>query len=240
MFIIWHYCGDASVASEQVIWNLPSARVIPCRPFVKSEIDYVDLNPIKADKGRRLRVSKVYLAIFMCLCTKGVNLEIVRDRILPHFWAPYNNSPAVVACHKRFRVTIPLHFRDPISHLCRFCEKHLLNGVQCQTREHADGTSRHQLLTSAAVKTAKLHLKPDTGSQVLTYKEFTTFASQVEGAMNSRLRWSTCLDTGSVPAGWQWRRRARSTLHTYGWAQLYTISFGKGGPENISRTPPTI
>ncbi|XP_062541598.1 uncharacterized protein LOC134209621 [Armigeres subalbatus] len=68
-------CKPTSV--QQFMGDLPAARVTVSRPFSDAGVDYfgpVYLRPIP----RRATV-KAYVAVFVCLCTKAVHLELVSD-----------------------------------------------------------------------------------------------------------------------------------------------------------------
>ena len=65
--------------STQLMGNLPAERVTRERPFSRIRLDYAGPFQIKASKGRGIRSSKSYLAIFVCLAIKAVHLEVVGD-----------------------------------------------------------------------------------------------------------------------------------------------------------------
>lgn len=61
---------------QPIMGDLPTARVTPSRPCTNYGVDYA--GPYAIKEGRRSRVtSKAYLAVFICLATKAVHLELV-------------------------------------------------------------------------------------------------------------------------------------------------------------------
>ena len=81
-------CAKSHARSfTQLMDNLPSERVTRARPFARTGLDYAGTFHIKFSKGRGTRTSKGYLAIFVCLATKAVHMEIVGDLTTVSFLA---------------------------------------------------------------------------------------------------------------------------------------------------------
>ncbi|GFX34142.1 hypothetical protein TNCV_2071791 [Trichonephila clavipes] len=59
--------------------NLPKHRVTLERPFFSCVIDYAGPVLIKCNKGRGTKSTKGYIALFVCIATKAVHIEAVRD-----------------------------------------------------------------------------------------------------------------------------------------------------------------
>jgi hypothetical protein len=59
--------------------NLPSKRVQPARPFINCGVDYAGPIVIKQSKGRGKNSVKAYVALFICLATKAIHLQLVTD-----------------------------------------------------------------------------------------------------------------------------------------------------------------
>ncbi|GFX33376.1 integrase catalytic domain-containing protein [Trichonephila clavipes] len=72
-------------AVDQLMGNLPSERLksspnhTPSAPFLNSGVDFCGPFQIKFKNQRKGIVSKVYVAIFVCLATKAIHLEAVTD-----------------------------------------------------------------------------------------------------------------------------------------------------------------
>ena len=72
---------------------LPAVRVTPDVPFKNSGVDYAGPVSILFSKGRGAKSSKGYFAIFICMITRAVHIEIVTDL----------TSTAFLAAFARFR-----------------------------------------------------------------------------------------------------------------------------------------
>lgn len=59
--------------------DLPVSRVQACRAFTAVGIDYADPLVMKETKLRKSREYKVYIALFVCMSTKAIHLEVVLD-----------------------------------------------------------------------------------------------------------------------------------------------------------------
>lgn len=64
-------------------------RVTPSRLFLHAGIDYAGPISIKTWRGRSAKVYKGYLAIFVCLSTSAVHIELVTDYTTEAFIAAY-------------------------------------------------------------------------------------------------------------------------------------------------------
>ena len=69
--------------------DLPAERVHNYnRPFIVIGIDYVGLFQVRESRRRRrIHISKGYIAIFICISTKAVHLEMVTDLSIETFMA---------------------------------------------------------------------------------------------------------------------------------------------------------
>ena len=64
---------------QQLMAPLPAARVTPSRPFNRTGVDYAGPYHVLRSKGRGTASSKGYVAVFVCLATKAIHLELVGD-----------------------------------------------------------------------------------------------------------------------------------------------------------------
>jgi hypothetical protein len=60
-----------AAASQQLMGQLPLARVTVARPFLNSGIDYVGQFEIKSGNTRCKTTTKCYIALFICMATKA-------------------------------------------------------------------------------------------------------------------------------------------------------------------------
>ena len=59
--------------------DLPEARVKMTSPFQKVAIDYTGCYPYKTGITNNARIGKCYIAVFKCMCTGAIHLEVVSD-----------------------------------------------------------------------------------------------------------------------------------------------------------------
>jgi hypothetical protein len=81
-----------AAASQQLMGQLPSARVTVSRPFLNAGIDYVGPFEIKSGNTRSKTTTKCYIALFICMATKAIHLELLSNL----------TSEAFIAALKRF------------------------------------------------------------------------------------------------------------------------------------------
>ena len=79
-------------ASQRLMGQLPLTRVTVTRPFLNVGIDYVGPFEIKRGNTRSKTTIKFYVALFICMAIKAINLELV-SKI---------TSEAFIAALKRF------------------------------------------------------------------------------------------------------------------------------------------
>lgn len=88
---IIHQCVSChcfrSIQSQQLMVDLPSSRVTMSPPFTRCGIDYAGPFITRLPAGRTRITYKSYLALFVCLTTKAVHLELVSDLTTPIFIA---------------------------------------------------------------------------------------------------------------------------------------------------------
>ncbi|KAL6418836.1 hypothetical protein ACFW04_011730 [Cataglyphis niger] len=73
-------CARWRVATQrQIMGDLPRLRVTPARPFLRIGVDYAGPIQLRTTKSRGHRSYKVFVAVFVCLSTKVVHLEVVFD-----------------------------------------------------------------------------------------------------------------------------------------------------------------
>lgn len=183
--------------TQQLMGQLPSARVQPSRPFLNTGTDFAGPFHVKQGLVRSKTTIKCYIAIFVCLATKAIHLELVTGL----------TSDAFIAALRRFtaRRGKCLHlFSDNGTNFVGANNelkelRDLFHSEQHQNKM-ADYASGEQLqwhfippraphfggLWEASVKSMKYHLKRVAGNAVLTMEEFTTLLTQIEACLNSR------------------------------------------------------
>lgn len=185
-----------SSTQHQIMGDLPEARINPTRPFHHTGVDFTGYVDIKLNKGRGVKTTKGYIALFICMVTKAIHLELVSDlstsaflaalkrmssrRGKPHHMYSDNGTNFVGADRVLREGLSDLHqvFNDEF-----FTE---INEMEIQWHRICAAWPSAGGLWERAVRSLKHHLRRVVGEQKLTYEEFTTLLAQLEGCLNSR------------------------------------------------------
>lgn len=183
--------------NSQLMADLPRPRVTPSRPFTHTGVDFTGHVEVKANKGRGIKTLKAYIAVFICLCTKAIHLELVSDlstaaflnalkrmcarRGTPRHIYSDNGTNFVGAAktlEKQRQEALRQYINDEV----------LTNITEWGIEWHFNAPSWPTAggLWEAAVKSTKHHLKRVLGEQKLTFEEFSTLLNQIEACLNSR------------------------------------------------------
>ncbi|XP_072392388.1 uncharacterized protein [Diabrotica undecimpunctata] len=73
--IIW--CRVTPKLETYLMGNLPSSRLVPFRPFYNCGLDYAGPFLLKDRHTGNYKTIKGYIALFICLATKAIHLEVV-------------------------------------------------------------------------------------------------------------------------------------------------------------------
>ncbi|XP_011860721.1 PREDICTED: uncharacterized protein LOC105557926 [Vollenhovia emeryi] len=167
--------------AQQLMGQLPKARVTPSR-FLQHGVDYCGPFFVRDRVRRNSKRYKAYVAIFVCMATKAVHIELVEDMTTESFIAAFkrfisrrglvsnmysNNGKNFVGADREFRSFLKSDEYKSFS----FIPPRAL---------HFGG------LWESAVRSMKQHLKRTVGDASLTVAEMTTVLAQVEAILNSR------------------------------------------------------
>lgn len=186
----------AAATKNQLMGQLPPARVTPSRPFLKSGVDFAGPINIRVSKGRGNKSYKGYISLFICMATKAIHLEVISDL----------TSQSFIAGFKRFvarRGHVDHIWSDNGTNFVGAAKelRHLVaaedSSVATEIRAWlgTKGVTWHFIpphapnfggLWEAGVKSAKFHLKRVVNNSTLTFEEMTTVLSQIEACLNSR------------------------------------------------------
>lgn len=178
---------------SQLMGDLPSARVNPCRAFEKVGIDFAGPISTKCQHTRRSTLFKSYICLFICMSTKAVHLEVVSSL----------SSAAFLAALRRFvaRRGYPSHvFSDNGSNFVGASAYlksvfKLLHDSSIQNYSSQRNICWQFIppyapnfggIWEASVKLTKRHLVKTCKAAVLTFEELTTILCQIESIINSR------------------------------------------------------
>ncbi|GFX65809.1 pro-Pol polyprotein [Trichonephila clavipes] len=183
------------ITMNQIMANLPRDGVTPNYPFNVTGVDFAGPFFIKFKNQRKGALNKIYVVVYVCFCTKAINLGFVTDL----------TSQAFIASLKRFLIGEESVQKSPPTTL-----KHLLAQMpklkklfkmiklpdhtlaEFLTNESIEWnfipprSPNHGGLWEAGVKAFKFHLKRVVGNAHLTLEEFITILCEIEAVLNSR------------------------------------------------------
>lgn len=180
-----------------IMGNLPAVRVTPAPPFHSTSVDYAGPFTVRDRKGRGYKTSKCYIAMFVCLVTKAVHIELVSSLHTSAFLSAFNRFIARRGKPKQMlsdngstfhgannELTELYNFitnNDNLNVLTDSCSK---EGI---VWKFLPPYSAHMAgLHESSIKSCKTHLKKVLSNALLTYEEFATILAQIEGILNSR------------------------------------------------------
>ncbi|XP_062551107.1 uncharacterized protein LOC134216156 [Armigeres subalbatus] len=182
-------------AIQQFMGELPSSRVTVSRPFSQTGVDF--FGPVYIRQVPRRPAVKAYVALFICMSTKAVHLELVTDLSTERFLQALrrfvsrrgkcsdiysDNGTNFVGARNKLQDFMKL-LKDP-THREIVSRECTVQGIQWHfnppSAPHFGG------LWEAAVRSAKKHLLKVVGENPVSPEDFTTFLVQVEGCLNSR------------------------------------------------------
>nr|CAI5825550.1 unnamed protein product [Callosobruchus analis] len=189
--------------------SLPEYRVNENLPFINVGVDYGGPFLVKTRTRSRTTPTKIYIALFICMTTKAVHLEPVTEL----------STDAFLSTLKRFiaRRGKPINiysdngknFVGAKNELNRMYEMIESNHEVISNELSKDRINWHFIpprspafggIWEAGIKSSKFHLKRVIGLRVVTFENFLTILTQIEGIMNSRPLSPLSLDPGDLSA----------------------------------------
>nr|XP_015925097.1 uncharacterized protein LOC107452968 [Parasteatoda tepidariorum] len=177
----------------QKMGDLPSVRCKPTFPFLNSGTDFAGPFFIKNKNQRKGPFQKIFIAIFVCLVTKAIHIEIVSNLTSGSFIATLkrfiackgkcsilysDNAKTYLGANRELKRLYNL-VSKPDETLSKFLISERINWKFIPPRSPNFGG-----IWESGIKSFKFHLKRTIGT--LTYEEFLTIINQIEGILNSR------------------------------------------------------
>ncbi|XP_057318280.1 uncharacterized protein LOC130663179 [Microplitis mediator] len=176
---------------------LPAQRKTSSRPFLRVGVDYCGPFYIKEKRHRNRGLIKVYVAVYICMCTKAVHLELVSDLTTEAFIASLKRLFArrgkSVGIHSdvannfvgaKNELTELYNMFNSEAHwnaIFNFCNEEKISWHFIPPRSpHFRG------IWEAAVKSFKHHLVRTVGDVLLTFQQLETYIIEIEAILNSR------------------------------------------------------
>lgn len=175
--------------------SLPRGRVTPARPFLRTGLDYAGPILVRTAKGRGHKAHKAFIAIFVCLCTRAVHIDVVSDYTTEAFLAAFRRFVSRRGLCEEIFSDCGTNFIGADRALRDFFRASSADGRRIADYAATEGVRWHFNppaaphfggLWEAAVKSTKRHLRRVIGESTLTYEEMATFLAQIEACLNSR------------------------------------------------------
>lgn len=140
------------------------------------------------------RSFKAYIAVFVCLATRAIHLELVGDYTAAGFLAAFKRFSARRGLPSALFSDNSTNFCGVERDLAHFFRL-LLRDPDLEAHLANDGVSWYfippsaphfERMWEAGVKSVKHHLERVIGTHLLTSEEFTTLLTQIEACLNSR------------------------------------------------------
>lgn len=149
---------------------------------------------MRTTKGRGHRAVKGFMAIFVCLCTRTVHLEVASDYTTEAFLAAFRRFVSRRGLCAAIYSDRGTNFVGADAQLRRFLrditrERHIVDTLANEGIEwkfNPPAAPHFGGIWEAAVKSTKHHFRRVLGETTLTFEELTTFLTQVEACLNSR------------------------------------------------------
>ncbi|XP_071042700.1 uncharacterized protein [Parasteatoda tepidariorum] len=183
------------LVTNQLMGTLPRERVNPNYPFLHSGVDYCGPFQIKYKRQRKGNFQRIYVTIFVCLASKAIHLEVVSDLTTDAFLATLKRfvarrgKCATISQDNAKNFVGASRELPRLQNLTRFPDEKLASYLASEGivwNFIPPRAPNFGGLWEAGVKSFKFYLKGATGNLKLTFEEFLTITTQVEGILNSR------------------------------------------------------
>lgn len=178
--------------STQLMASLPINRTTPSRPFSAVGIDYAGPVTTRFNLGRAPKLTKAWIAVFVCLATRAIHLELVSSASTAHFLAALKRMIArrgmiseIVSDNGTNFVGANNFLQDLTKRQEEF-QNIAERKFQIKWKFVSPAALHHGGIYEAAVKSVKHHLTRIIGETTLTFEEYQTILTQVESYVNSR------------------------------------------------------
>ncbi|GBN08205.1 hypothetical protein AVEN_220873-1 [Araneus ventricosus] len=175
--------------------NLPTERVKPTYAYNVTGIDFCGPFYIKFKNQRKGVFNKIYVAVYVCLCSKDIHLDFETDLTGEAFIASLkrffgrtgicakimtDNAKTFISANIEIK-KLPKLVYSPDETLCNY-----LTAQGIEWKFIPPKSPNFGGIWEAGVKSFKFHLKRVFGKQILSLEEFVIIIAEIEDVLNSR------------------------------------------------------
>ncbi len=182
---------------QQRMGMLPSYRTTPAPPFDNTGVDFAGPFVIRQGYTRKPTLIKTYAAVFVCMCTKAVHLELCTSLSTDDFLATLQRFVARRGCPSHIYSDNGTNFlgaREEIRELQKLTESvstrqavfNFANSNAIEWHNIHPRAPHFGGLWEAAVKSMKTLLRKNLKPHALQYEELYTLLTDIEAILNSR------------------------------------------------------
>ena len=177
---------------QQLMGNLPAARVTMTQPFNATAVDYAGFFNIKSGTTRNAPITKCYIAMFKCMCTGAIHLEVAANLSTDAFLAVFDRFIARRGRCSQLYSDNGTCFEGADNQL-----KEIIEAMDDKMRNHCLSLNIDWKFTTpraphaggiyeSGIKMVKRHLVHVINKKTFTFEEFTTVCCKIEAIVNSR------------------------------------------------------
>lgn len=180
---------------HQLMADLPPSRVTLSRPFLKTGVDLAGPIAIRQSRIRKSLETKAYIALFICMASKAVHLELLSSLTSDNFLLAFKRFFSRRGLPVQMFSDNATNFHGAKNHLDSVYDLinnsgnkiyDLLTINKIDWRFITPTAPHHGGLWESNIKTMKSHFKRVMGTVVLSYEETATVLYQIESVLNSR------------------------------------------------------
>ncbi|XP_074030316.1 uncharacterized protein [Leptinotarsa decemlineata] len=182
----------------QQMENLPERRLQKTTLFSTTEVHYGGPMNIKESHRRgKVQKSKCYIAVFICIVTKAIHIELVSNLSTEAFLAAFRHFIVRRGACRHLYSDNATNFQGANNEL-RELYQFLLNQANIEVIANALSNQQRTWhfipprnphfggLWESSIKSVKNHIKKVIGGTLLRFEEYATILSQIELCINSR------------------------------------------------------
>ncbi|XP_055308905.1 uncharacterized protein LOC129572830, partial [Sitodiplosis mosellana] len=193
----------------QKMGEIPAYRLEETVPFTFTGVDYAGYFDIKSSQRKNAPYVKGYVAVFVCLTTRAIHLEIVSDLSTETFMKAFKRFIGRRGIPKRMFSDNATNFIGAVREIQEMLDLALsqvdneLNKELTKNRivwSTIPARAPHFGGWESSVKLMKHHLKRVLGNVRLCFEDFNTLIIEIEAIVNSRPLWAIPTQVDDIEA----------------------------------------